>query len=100
MHRIWLAAIILGSCFLSASCYTTPKPECAFLCGEADSCPDGYSCATDGWCKRDDVPSTFDCIGNTVDAFVADTAVSIDAPPDDAQIDAAGDGDGDGDDDD
>ena len=99
MTRFWLAVLVGSTLLATGSCYTTPKPECAFLCGEAESCPDGYSCAGDGWCKRDDVPTTFDCVGATVDAFVADTAVSIDAETFDAQIDSGGDGDGDGDDD-
>jgi hypothetical protein len=87
-------ALFTCACLL-ASCYSTPNPECAFLCGEADSCPDNYSCATDGWCKRNDITPDYDCMGTTVDAPVVDTTPLIDAPT----IDAAGDGDGDGDDD-
>jgi hypothetical protein len=99
--RSWLDALLAGSLLVAATaCYSTPRPECAFLCGEGGSCPDGYGCADDGWCKRDDVPATFDCVGATVDAQIADTAVSIDAETPDATIDSGGgDGDGDGDDD-
>ena len=90
-------ALLTSACLLG-SCYSTPNPQCAFLCGEANSCPDNYSCATDGWCKRNDINPDFDCMGTTVDARVVDAPI-IDAPIIDADIDASGDGDGDGDDD-
>jgi hypothetical protein len=76
-------------------CFERPKPECAFLCGEGDSCPNGYACATDGWCKWVGVDPTFDCTGGpvadaaTTDAPVVD-ASTIDAPPaPDAAVDAS-----------
>ena len=44
-----------------SACYETPRPECAFQCGPTGTCPDGYACRADGWCKREGVPSDFDC---------------------------------------
>ena len=47
-----LATLSLAAVALTSGCYDTPKPTCAFLCGDDGACPDGYSCAGDGWCKR------------------------------------------------
>jgi hypothetical protein len=55
-----LSALALAGGGLGA-CYSTPTPECAFLCGPSGECPDGYGCRNDGWCKRDGVPSDFQC---------------------------------------
>ena len=81
MSRITLLGFAF-SAVVATGCYDTPQPQCAFLCGAADACPDGYSCATDGWCKRDGVPDNFVCEGpGVIDAAVADAA-TIDAAPD------------------
>lgn len=46
-----------------AGCYDTPRPDCAFTCGQDGACPAGYVCATDGWCKRADLPDDQVCEG-------------------------------------
>jgi hypothetical protein len=75
----------------ATGCFDRPKPECAFLCGADNACPDGYSCAADNWCKRTDVSPTFDCTGGVVDANTTDAPPTPDAPitPDAAPADAA-----------
>ena len=70
--RLVLAALVA---FGAAGCFDTPTPECAFACGPGGDCPDGYRCAPDNLCKRDDVDDEFDCPG-------------IDAPVD-AGVDAS-----------
>jgi len=79
-------AFAICAALLTAACYSTPQPECSFHCGEALACPDGYTCAGDGWCKRNDVPADFNCEGTTPlpDASDIDAA----PPPDVAVIDA------------
>jgi len=68
-------------------CFDKPKPACAFLCGTDNACPAGYSCATDGWCKRDDMPNAT-CDELPADASVADAAAEADATPADGGPDA------------
>lgn len=80
----FVAAVAAG---LAAGCFEAPKPNCAFLCGTDSSCPGGYTCAADGWCKRADLPATFAC-ETGLDAAVADAA-DPDAEVDAADIDAA-----------
>lgn len=90
-----------------AGCYETPKPACAFGCGQDGACPSGYSCRADGWCKLTDVSDDFVCAppvpdsappspDGSVDASLADAgdagdldaaafdAAPFDAPPPDA----------------
>jgi hypothetical protein len=45
--RAWIAAALLA---LAAGCYETPRPVCAFRCGPAEACPEGYRCGGDGQC--------------------------------------------------
>lgn len=87
-------SILLALAALVATgCYDAPRPSCAFLCTGNTACPEGYTCAADGWCKRDDVAPTFACETVTVDAAVADAPdvdAAIDAPDVDApDVDAA-----------
>lgn len=79
----------------SAACFDSPRPSCAFLCGNDLSCPEGYTCATDGWCKREGLADDFVCDGIAIDASVADAPADaatdgpeFDAPDFDAPIDA------------
>jgi hypothetical protein len=82
---------------IAAACYTIPRPDCGFVCGPGDACPDGYTCADDHRCHRNGAPPDLVCA--TVDAPLPidaspDAAVdaAVDAPvdaPDDAMIDAA-----------
>lgn len=69
----------------ASGCFSTPTPNCAYLCGTEGQCPDGYFCATDGACKREGLVDGFDC------GFRAppDAGLPIDAAPADAAIDAA-----------
>jgi hypothetical protein len=70
---------------LLASCYDTPRPECAFLCGEGSACPDGYECASDGWCKRSDVDPSFVCeVDDGDDDAAVNDAATGDGPTGDA----------------
>lgn len=73
-----------------SACFDKPKPECTFLCGTNDACPDGYSCRSDGWCKRSDVADDYACSSPpAVDAAVSIDGASADAGADAAPADAA-----------
>jgi hypothetical protein len=87
-----LRTILLAStlAILAAGCFSKPKPECAFLCGEGGACPDDYRCAPDGWCKLDSVADTFDCGELPADA----SPPPDEAPTPDAGLDGGGDGGG------
>lgn len=52
-----------------AACYETPKPECAFSCARENTCPGGYVCADDRWCKRKGQENV-NCGSSLVDAAV------------------------------
>jgi len=69
------------------ACYSVPMPDCGFVCGPGDACPDGYTCADDHRCHRIGAPADLVC--TTVDA-----PSPVDAAPDatDAATDAAADG--------
>lgn len=73
---------------LAAGCYKTPKPECAFLCGDDSACPDDYRCAPDGWCKRVDLAPEHVCEPGQPDASTADARALDAAAPDAAPPDA------------
>lgn len=102
LFAAWMAWLALGL----LACYSTPTPACAFVCGDDNSCPDGYSCAGDGWCKRNGAPENTMCGPQRPpdgappadapmnDALTSDAAEAGDAAaPDDAAPDdgAAGD---------
>jgi len=73
----------------AGACFDKPKPECAFLCGAGDACPDGYSCRSDSWCKRTDVADDYVCMPGTADAAVSIDGAAGDAGPDATPADAA-----------
>jgi hypothetical protein len=96
------AALTLAGAIITA-CYEIPRPACGFLCGPGDACPDGYSCAGDMYCHRNDTPPDLTCTrpdaplpadATGADArATADAAIDAgeDAAPDaliDAEIDA------------
>ena len=65
-------------------CYETPKPNCAFLCGPGDSCPQGYLCGDDRVCHKV-LPGNH--LAECDETFRLDAAV--DAPADAPAVDAA-----------
>lgn len=91
------AALALGGALAAAiipACYEIPRPACGFLCGPGGACPDGYSCAADMYCHRNDTAPDLVCTSSDaalpVDATSADAPVdAIDAAAPDAAIDAA-----------
>jgi hypothetical protein len=106
--RFDLPALALGALFAlaGAGCFNAPKPNCAFLCGDGNACPEDYMCSTvDNRCHllvgtelatcEDPIPGIDAAIidASTIDAPVFDAAP--DAPPGtpdaqpDAHIDAA-----------
>lgn len=93
MRRGALAALAVA-CLVGAGvaggCFDRPQPECAFFCGPGGECPDGYGCAADGWCKRQDVDPAFECPNAPIDAAVPDVS-TLDAPgADGPDLDAPG----------
>ncbi|HEX4418936.1 MAG TPA: hypothetical protein VH165_13585 [Kofleriaceae bacterium] len=77
--------LALGGAVMIA-CYDIPRPDCGFLCGPDNACPDDYTCADDHRCHRNGAPAGLIC--PTPDA-AADGPP--DAPPDatpDAPADA------------
>jgi hypothetical protein len=79
--------VALASASVGA-CYSIPRPDCGFVCGPDDACPDGYTCADDHRCHRTGAPPDLMCA--TVDALLPVDA-SPDAAPDapaDAPVDA------------
>lgn len=89
----YLAAAILCVSTVAA-CFDPPQPEVAFLCGDGDSCPDGYECRADGCCHQ--VGSTGGVCPGTAppdagtDAMMADAmpvdGAPLDADPTDADV--------------
>ena len=58
---LFVATICFFLCTQGA-CFDTPSPDCAFACGaEAEACPDGFSCRSDGLCKRNDLADDYEC---------------------------------------
>jgi hypothetical protein len=76
MRRLAIAFAIL----FASACYETPRPDCAFVCGPEQECPEGYSC-DEGYCKKDTAPESLECGDPLVDAAPDDEA--------DAGLDAA-----------
>ena len=92
------AALTLAGAIITA-CYEIPRPACGFLCGPGGACPDGYRCAADMYCHRNDTQADLVCTrpdaALPADATGADVAAGEDATPDagedaapDASIDA------------
>jgi hypothetical protein len=98
------AALALGATLglAGAGCFNPPKPNCAFLCGDGNACPEDYTCSSaDNRCHLvvDNVMATSEDEIPGVDAAAIDAATvdaqifdaGPDAPPGtpDAHIDAA-----------
>ena len=78
------AVVVALSGAIAVACYTVPRPDCGFVCGPGNACPDGYTCADDHRCHRIGAPADLMC--TTVDA-----PLPVDAGPDaadDGMIDA------------
>jgi hypothetical protein len=74
---VLVAASIVAS-IVASGCYNEPRPACGFVCGEAASCPTGYTCsAADNRCHLDGTSVQCD---SYVDAG-PDTAVDADTTP-------------------
>jgi hypothetical protein len=80
-----IATLLVGlTGVIVVACYDLPTPDCGFVCGPDNGCPDGYTCADDHYCHRIGAPSALVCAG-------PDAAVPFDAAADggtDATIDA------------
>ncbi len=50
-----------------AACYSTPQPDCGFVCGPSGECPADYQCGADKRCHLNGTPSSLVC--------------AVDAPP-------------------
>ena len=73
---------ILAVCLVMMSgCYSTPQPDCGFVCGPLGECPEGYQCASDQRCHRVGAPASLMC------ESPPDARVPRDAAPD-AELDA------------
>jgi hypothetical protein len=74
----------LVSVALLVACYKTPRPACAFRCGPAGECPEGYLCGDDSQCHLRTGNQLAQCepLPNPADAAVtADSGGAIvDAP--------------------
>lgn len=90
-----LPALLLAALAMAATaCFDRPTPACAFLCDDDGTCPEGYRCAPDQWCKRADVSTDFECGPSAApDAAVpdatSDAALPDATPPDGLPADAA-----------
>jgi hypothetical protein len=73
-----------------AACYDVPAPDCGFVCGPNNACPDGYSCGSAQRCRRVDAPLTVVCSASDIDAGPRGSR------PSDASIDTSGGGSGGG----
>jgi hypothetical protein len=89
LRRLSRTLLVLASSALTAACYETPRPECAFSCGPSAECPAGYTCRPDSWCKRADVEDTFACPNSPSDAAPPPDAAGPDAASPDAAPDAS-----------
>lgn len=76
--------ILLALSLLAVGCYETPKPNCAFLCGQsspmgpADQCPEDYACGDDGRCHL---------VLDNGQLAMCETPLPFDAPRPDAPLD-------------
>src|SRR4051812_34869787 len=78
----WIARVRLWSLLTAAAgtlsaCYKAPEPDCGFVCGPMNACPEDYTCATDGRCHRNGTPASLVCgVDAGVDARVVDSRVA------------------------
>lgn len=73
---------LAGLALVATACFDAPEPDCAFECGDDGACPDDYGCASDGWCKRIDLPDDHVCEAAAATVEVApDPAASAAVEP-------------------
>ena len=70
-----------------AACYSTPQPDCGFVCGPAGDCPTDYACAADNRCHRNGTPESLMCAPPDAAISMRDT-INFDSPGPDAPADA------------
>jgi hypothetical protein len=96
---IALALLVALAGAIVAACYEVPTPDCGFVCGPDNGCPDRYTCAGDHRCHRIGAPADLVCSAPDGGTFVPDAradGATVDGRPDvmadaapDAAIDAA-----------
>src|SRR4051812_17889642 len=47
MHKYLYSLLLLAGALETGACYDTPRPSCAFLCGEGSACPEDYQCSAE-----------------------------------------------------
>lgn len=52
-------------------CYDAPQPACDFRCGDDGTCPSGYACGDDNYCRVHGAPAGLSCplVDAAADAF-------------------------------
>jgi hypothetical protein len=58
---ISVALLVAAGGAMASACYDVPTPDCGFVCGPGDACPDGYTCANDHRCHRNGTPASLMC---------------------------------------
>src|SRR5512144_1161541 len=66
-----IALLVAVTGAIVAACYEIPKPDCGFVCGPANACPDSYTCGSDHHCHRIGAPANLVC--NPADGDVPGT---------------------------
>ena len=71
------AAAVLAVAALAAACRTADPAACSVTCSSPGGCPDGMTCALDGYCHRpDDVPADCSAVSTADAAGVPDGAIT------------------------
>jgi len=95
--RLALAALSTLATLALGGCFNAPKPNCAFLCGDQNACPDEYQCSSaDGRCHLLVNGAPAMCEDTLADGSIIDSSVpdgrmidgSVDARPIDGSVDA------------
>ncbi|HEY3805796.1 MAG TPA: Ig-like domain-containing protein [Kofleriaceae bacterium] len=73
-------------CLAVVSCYRVPEPDCGFICGAGNSCPDDYTCGSDTICHRIGALASTVCVRNDggLDAPILSPMVVSEVPSDGA----------------
>jgi hypothetical protein len=91
---IAIALLVALAGVIVAACYEVPTPDCGFVCGPDNACPERYTCADDHRCHRIGAPAALVCSapdgGTSASDARADSAP--DARADGATVDGRPDG--------